>query len=125
MAEDEKPAPPPRSVTEPPMQAQQVPTDTTGLTAAYTNWYRVLGTPEELIIDFGINPQLGQASTEPVKLSQRMIMSFYTAKRLLNHLQYAVSRHEGFFGPLELDFQRRLRSVPAAPIPRQRKKQAE
>ena len=36
-------------------------------------------------------------------------MNFYTAKRLLNALHYAVSRHENFFGALEVDIQRRLR----------------
>src|SRR5208282_2288811 len=111
MAEADKQAPPQQAGagTETQAATGQVPTDTSDMIAAYTNWYRVTGTPEELIVDFGVNPQLGQATTEPVKLSHRLIMNFYTAKRLLNHLHYAVSRHESFFGALELDFQRRLR----------------
>jgi hypothetical protein len=36
-------------------------------------------------------------------------MNFYTAKRLMNALNFAVSRHESTFGLLELDFQRRAR----------------
>jgi hypothetical protein len=44
-----------------------------------------------------------------VKLTQRLTMSFYTAKRLLNALQWAVSRYESNFGVLETDFQKRMR----------------
>ena len=64
--------------------------DATGLLSTYTNWYRVTGTPEELVIDFGFNPQMGQVPTEPIKLTTRLVMNFYTAKRLLNALQFAV-----------------------------------
>src|SRR5712691_7268558 len=91
--------------------------DTQGMSSTYTNWYRVTGTPEELILDFGLNPQMGQAPTEPIKLTDRIVMNFFTAKRLLNALHFAVNRHESFFGALEVDVQRRLRNQPAAPRP--------
>ena len=70
--------------------------DATGLLSTYTNWYRVTGTPEELVIDFGLNPQMGQVPTEPIKLTTRLVMNFYTAKRLLNALQFAVQRPREF-----------------------------
>ena len=95
-------------------QQVQFSVDTTGMTSSYTNWYRVTGTPEELILDFGLNPQMGQMPTEPIKLTDRLVMNFYTAKRLLNALHFAVNRHESFFGALEVDIQRRLRGGPAA-----------
>ena len=99
-------------------QQVQFQVDMTGMASAYTNWYRVTGTPEELILDFGLNPQMGQAPTEAIKLTNRVVMNFYTAKRLLNALHFAVSRHESFFGALEVDIQRRLRTQPpAAPRP--------
>jgi hypothetical protein len=88
--------------------------DTTQLSSAYTNWYRVTGTPEELILDFGLNPQMGQMPTEPIKLTQRLVMNFWTAKRLLGALQFAVQRHESFFGVLEVDVQKRVRGFPQA-----------
>ena len=71
-------------------QAPQFTVDATGLLSTYTNWYRVTGTPEELVIDFGLNPQMGQVPTEAIKLNTRLVMNFYTAKRLLNALQFAV-----------------------------------
>jgi hypothetical protein len=93
-------------------QAVQINVDISALVSTYTNWYRVTGTPEELILDFGLNPEHGQVPTQPIKLTNRLVMSFYTAKRLLGHLQFAVSRHESFFGVLEVDFQKRIRGVP-------------
>ena len=93
-------------------QAPQFTVDAAGLVSTYTNWYRVTGTPEELVIDFGLNPQMGQAPTEPIKLSSRLVMNFYTAKRLLNALQFAVQRHESFFGVVEVDVQKRVRGFP-------------
>jgi hypothetical protein len=93
-------------------QAPQFTVDTNNMSSSYTNWYRVTGTPEELVIDFGLNPQMGQAPTEPIKLTHRLVMNFFTAKRLLGALQFAVQRHESFFGVLEVDVQKRVRGFP-------------
>ena len=46
---------------------------------------------------------------EPIEVKQRVIMNFYTAKRLLAALQMSVQRHEAVFGVLETDVQKRLR----------------
>lgn len=88
--------------------------DAASMASAYTNWYRVTGTPEELILDFGLNPQMGQVPTEAIKLTNRVIMNFWTAKRLLSALSFAVQRHESFFGVLEVDVQKRVRGGLAA-----------
>jgi hypothetical protein len=89
----------------------QIPVDVEHMMSTYANFFRVTGTPEELVLDFGLNTQqVTPAGTpEAVRLTQRLTMSFYTAKRLLNALQWAVSRYEGNFGVLETDFQKRLR----------------
>ena len=51
-----------------------------------------------------------------LRLSQRLVMNFYTAKRLLAHLHYAVHKHEGYFGALEMDILRRARrDTPPSP----------
>ena len=67
------------------------------------------GSPEELIVDFGLNPQPMGIPKDPIKVSQRVIVNFYTAKRLLAALQMSVQRHEAIFGVLETDVQKRLR----------------
>lgn len=75
----EEPKPPVASEAQAQQQVQFT-VDTSAVSSSYTNWYRVTGTPEELILDFGLNPQMGQVPTETIKLTQRLVMNFYTAK---------------------------------------------
>ena len=63
-----------------------------------------------------IEIQLPQASTEtppertnePIEIAERIVMNYYTAKRMLAALQMSVQRHEGAFGVLEINVQKRL-----------------
>jgi hypothetical protein len=91
-------------------QAPSFPTDTSAISTVYTNFCHVSITPEELILDFGLNTQMTPAPTEAIKLTHRVVMNFFTAKRLMNALHFAVNRHESAFGALELDFQKRVRN---------------
>ena len=91
-----------------PVQAQ-LRVDDSNILALYANFCRVTGTPEELIIDFGLNPQPVGIPTEPIKVGQRIIVNFFTAKRLLAALSMSVQRHEAVFGVLETDINKRLR----------------
>lgn len=77
--------------------------------ACYANFCRVTGTPEELIIDFALNPQPVGIPRDPIDVKQRIIVNFFTAKRLLAALSASVQRHEAIFGVLETDIQKRLR----------------
>ena len=79
-----------------------------GTIVAYTNFSRVTGTPEELILDCGLNSNPAGADVTSIKVTQRLVMNYYTAKRLLSALQMSVSRHEGAFGVLETDVQKRI-----------------
>ena len=88
---------------------QQVKVDDSKLIAMYANFCRVTGTPEELIIDFGLNPQPFGVPTEPVVVNQRIVTNFFTAKRMLHALSLTIQRHEQTFGVLETDVQRRVR----------------
>src|SRR5881396_4279983 len=82
---------------------QQFTTDASQISTVYTNFCRVSVTPEELVLDFGLNTQMIPTGTETVKLSHRIVMNFFTAKRLLLALSQVVQQHEGSFGALELD----------------------
>src|SRR6476660_1077466 len=84
--------------------APQFPTDYSSLSTVYTNFCRVSVTPEELVLDFGLNPQVSPTPSEPVKLTHRVVMNFFTAKRLLLALNNVVVQHENAYGALELDF---------------------
>lgn len=100
----------------------QVQIDDSSVVAHYANFCRVTGTPEELIIDFGLNPQPVGMPTQAIPVNQRLITNFYTAKRMLHALQLTIQRHEATFGVLEIDVQRRVRpglmaGQPSAPPP--------
>lgn len=82
--------------------------DETLLTSAYTNFVRVTGTPEEVILDVGLNKGAQTDAPGSVEVTRRIVLSFYTAKRLLNAVTMSVRRHEAAFGPLETDVRRRL-----------------
>lgn len=80
--------------------------------ASYANFCRVTGTPEELIIDFGLNAQPFGTPTEAVQITQRIVTNYYTAKRLLHALHLSVQRHEQAFGVLETDVNKRVVARP-------------
>ena len=100
-----------------PGQAQQFPTDTSNLSTVYTNFCRVSVTPEELVLDFGLNTSVAPNPAEPIRLTHRVVMNFFTAKRLWGALQNVLMAHENTYGVLELDFQRRARVAPRPPAP--------
>jgi hypothetical protein len=97
------------AVAPPQQQRVQVEIDDSKAAANYANFCRVTGTPEELIIDFGLNPQPFGIPTQPIPVNQRIITNFYTAKRMLHALQLTIQRHEATFGVLETDVQKRVR----------------
>ena len=92
----------------PAQQSFQLEVDDSAVLSAYANFCRVTGSPEELIIDFGLNPQPMGVPKNPIRVNQRIIVNFYTAKRLLHALQMSVARHESVFGVLETDVQKRV-----------------
>jgi len=89
-------------------QRQQIQLDDSHAMAGYANFCRVTGTPEELIIDFGLNTQPFGVPTQPIPITHRLITNFYTAKRMLQALQLTIQRHEATFGVLETDVQKRV-----------------
>ncbi len=90
-----------------PQQQAEVVLNEKGAHAAYANFARVTATPEEVIIDLALNPNPFLAGKQEVNVSQRLIMNFYTAKRLLSALAMTLQRHEATFGVIELDVRRR------------------
>jgi hypothetical protein len=104
----ETPTPPAHPQQQQPPRLQ-VEIDDSKVTATYANFCRVTGTPEELIIDFGLNPQPFGMPNHPIPVTERIITNFFTAKRMLHALQLTIQRHEATFGVLETDVQKRVR----------------
>lgn len=100
----------PSSEATPRPASPTVKVDDADVTACYANFCRVSSTPEELILDLGLNPQPLSAADVTVRVSQRIVLNHFTAKRLLSALSMAMQRHEQAFGVLETDVRKRVRS---------------
>lgn len=98
----------PRSL--PPGPRVDIQVEDTGAVLCYANFCRVTGTPEELILDFGLNPQ--PVGATKIEIKQRLVINFFTAKRLLQALGLSIGRHESAFGVLETDVQKRITPAP-------------
>jgi Protein of unknown function (DUF3467) len=89
-------------------QAQpEVVLDDKGANVAYANFARVTATPEEVIIDFALNPNPFMTGKQEIGVAQKLILNFFTAKRLLMALSHTLQRHEQTYGPVELNLLRR------------------
>ena len=85
--------------------------DTANLQTSYANVCRIAQTPNEVIVDFGMNPNFfGNVLDEPLKLDHRVIMSHDAAKRLCIHLTATIQNFEARYGPIELDVAKRLKN---------------
>ncbi len=93
-----------------PQQTQEVVVDDSGANAGYANFCRVSSTPEELILDLGLNPTPYATGKVDVKVNQRIILNHFTAKRLWSALSMALQRHEQAFGVLETDVRKRVKA---------------
>lgn len=92
-----------------PQQQKSISVDESKALSCYANFCRVTGSPEELIVDFGMNSQPMGSNDQPVEIQQRIVLNFFTAKRLLHALHVSVQRHEEVFGTIETDIQKRVK----------------
>ena len=99
-------------VQSPPVQNPPAPSVVSDSDAevTYANFCRVTATPEEMIVDFALNPQVSETQADPIHLRNRVVMNYYTAKRLLHALSVSLQRHELAFGPLEVNVQQRIKN---------------
>lgn len=61
-------------------QRSQVELDDSKAVTSYANFCRVTGTPEELIVDFGLNSQPFGAPTEALEIRQRLVVTTPSGK---------------------------------------------
>ena len=88
--------------------------DERNMLVSYANAFRTAPTAEEVILDFGLNlvnpARTEQQPQQPdviFQVNQRVILNYYTAKRLAITLSQLIRRHEEQFGELELDVSKR------------------
>jgi hypothetical protein len=92
--------------------------DAPDLKAIYANFVRVSGTPEEMLLDFGLNSQGAGTAANPIQISNRIAMNYYTAKRLWLTMGASLQRHEQMFGALEIDVSKRVLPSARSAAPR-------
>jgi len=86
--------------------------DTRDAQMSTANFVRVRDTTEEFILDFGMNDEAPAAPKRAIEIDQRIVMSPYTAKRLLLALEVTVGSHERTFGKIETDPASRVKPRP-------------
>lgn len=82
--------------------------DESNINTSYVSGFRPTMGPEELMLDFGLNHVRPTGNKEqPVEIvfqaSNRLIMSYFSAKRLAVALSRVVRRYEQEFGEIELN----------------------
>ena len=90
--------------------------DQSKMTTSYANAFRTGTTAEEIMLDFGLNQvvQTRQADdaggdpNQPVgeilfQINDRIVLNYYTAKRLAITLGQLIRRYEDQFGELQLN----------------------
>ena len=87
-------------------QNVQLMLDERDMKSTFANAYRIHTTAEEVVIDFGFNmlnpnPQTGQQQML-FKVSERMIMTYSTVKRLTGSLTQLIRRYEQQFGEIPM-----------------------
>jgi hypothetical protein len=78
--------------------------------SGYANFARVTATAEEVIIDFCLNAQPFATGRQEVKVSQRIILSFPTAKQVFLAVGEVLQEYEKAHGSIELDVRKRART---------------
>ncbi len=100
MAEDQEQAGPPAGQ----QQQVQVLVDERDMKTLYANAYRIHTAEQEAVIDFGFNmpnPNAQQGQQQVLlKVTDRVVISYVTAKRLALSLQQLVKRFEQQFGEI-------------------------
>ncbi len=86
--------------------------DERNMKTSYANAFRTNGTAEEVMLDFGLNlvgPPAGEDQQPEIvfQVNERIILNYYSAKRLAITLSQLIHRHEEQFGELEMDVAKR------------------
>jgi hypothetical protein len=88
-------------------QQVQLRVDEREMATHYANAFRTNATAEEVMLDFGVNlpnPSAAPESPEIIfHVTNRIVLNYYSAKRLAITLGQVIRRYEEQFGELELN----------------------
>lgn len=90
--------------------------DESQMSTRYANAFRTNATAEEIILDFGLNmpnPAAAQGQQEILfRITDRVVLNYFSAKRLAITLTQVIRRYEDQFGELELNVANRRKGTP-------------
>ena len=86
--------------------ARRLDIDEEGAVDTYANFFSVTGSPEEIMLDFGL---LRADRKNSARLKARIFLNYYNAKRLIAGLTQSVRRYEQTYGTIEIDPRKRAR----------------
>jgi len=89
--------------------------DERNMKTSYANMFRTNAGADEVMLDFGlnvVNPAREQQQQPDIifQVNDRIILNYYSAKRLAITLSQLIRRHEEQFGELELDVAKRRKN---------------
>ncbi len=94
-------------------QQVQLRIDEREMSTHYANAFRTNATAEEVMLDFGVNlPNPAAQAEKPeiiFRITNRVVLNYYSAKRLAITLSQMIRRYEEQFGELELNVANRRR----------------
>lgn len=92
--------------------------DSSNMRSAYANVFNVTAVREEIVLLFGESQSLDK-DERGVRLTNRILLNPFTAKRLLTALQNAIQKYELTYGPVDkmVSIQNRQRTVPPLRLP--------
>ena len=73
--------------------------DDRGVNTESSDYWLITGTPEEMVFRFGNAKQSGGG---PVKITSKVSISYFTAKRLLAALAQTIKRYEEALGSIDV-----------------------
>ena len=87
-------------------QSVQLVVDEKDLKTLFANAYRIYTTAEEVVVDLGFNmpdpnPTAGGQSRLLFKVTDRVVMSYASTKRLAGSLSQLIKRYEQQFGEIQ------------------------
>ena len=80
--------------------ARRIQVDDRGVDVEQSDYWHMSGTPEEVVIRFG-NTKVSEQGG-PVKITHRMALSYYTAKRLRAALAQTIQRYEDALSSMDV-----------------------
>jgi len=78
--------------------------DGSNMRSAYANVFNVTAAREEVVLLFGMNQAFDAGQKElTVQLSDRIVLSPFTAKRMLTVMNNVMKDYESKYGPLDVE----------------------